>query len=63
MVAIMFSGYSIGGILVALFGLKVIPNLGWEWMFFIGAIPLLSIPLLNKYLPESLYHYVVKKNI
>ncbi|MCM3186398.1 MFS transporter [Priestia megaterium] len=61
MVAIMFSGYSIGGILVALLGLKVIPNLGWEWMFFIGAIPLLSIPLLNKYLPESLYYYVVKK--
>ena len=60
MVGIMFSGYSIGGILVSLFGIKVIPELGWEWMFFIGAIPLVAIPFLIKSLPESLYYYVEK---
>ena len=60
MVGIMFSGYSIGGILVSLFGMKVIPELGWEWMFFIGAIPLVAIPFLIKSLPESLYYYVEK---
>ncbi|WP_285769410.1 aromatic acid/H+ symport family MFS transporter [Peribacillus sp. SI8-4] len=60
MVAIMFSGYSIGGIMVSLLGMNVIPALGWRWMFFIGAIPLLSIPLLIKFLPESLYYYVEK---
>ncbi|MGE7604550.1 MFS transporter [Peribacillus sp. NPDC097675] len=61
MVGIMFSGYSIGGILVSLFGMKVIPELGWEWMFFIGTIPLLALPFLIKYLPESLYYYVEKE--
>lgn len=60
MVGVMFSGYSIGGILVSLLGMKVIPDLGWQWMFFIGAIPLLSIPFLIKYLPDSLYYYVEK---
>ncbi|MFJ7755998.1 MFS transporter [Peribacillus muralis] len=60
MVAIMFSGYSIGGILVSLLGMNVIPALGWNWMFFIGAIPLLAIPFLIKFLPESLYYYVEK---
>ena len=58
MVGIMFSGYSIGGILVSVFGIWVIPNLGWQWMFFIGAIPLLLLPLMIKTLPESVYSYV-----
>ncbi|MGE7591253.1 MFS transporter [Peribacillus sp. NPDC101480] len=30
MVGVMFSGYSIGGILVSLLGMKVIPDLGWQ---------------------------------
>ena len=58
MVGIMFSGYSIGGIAVSVFGIWVIPNLGWQWMFFIGAIPLLMLPLMIKTLPESVYFYV-----
>lgn len=60
MVGIMFSGYSIGGIFVSLFGMKVIPTVGWNWMFFIGAVPLAALPFLIKYLPESLYYYVEK---
>jgi MFS transporter, AAHS family, benzoate transport protein len=58
MVGIMFSGYSIGGILVSLFGIWVIPSFGWQWMFFIGAIPLLMIPFMVLSLPESIYYYV-----
>ena len=60
MVAIMFSGTAIGGILVALLGMKVIPTLGWQWMFYIGALPLLSIPFLIKFLPESLAYYAAR---
>ena len=63
LIGIMFSGYSIGGILVSLCGMKVIPSLGWNWMFYIGAIPLLAIPFLIKHLPESLYYYVKKGEI
>lgn len=60
MVGIMFSGYSIGGICVALLGIWIIPNLGWQWMFFIGAIPLLLLPFMIKSMPESIYYYVKK---
>jgi len=58
LVGIMFSGYSIGGIIVALCGMWVIPSLGWQWMFFIGAIPLLFLPIMIFSLPESIYFYV-----
>ena len=58
MVGIMFSGYSIGGIIVAVSGIWVIPHLGWQWMFFIGAIPLLLLPFMVKSLPESIYSLV-----
>lgn len=60
MVGIMFSGYSIGGICVALLGIWVIPNLGWQWMFYIGAIPLLLLPFMIKSMPESIYYYIKK---
>lgn len=58
MVGIMFSGYSIGGILVSLCGMWVIPSFGWQWMFFIGTIPLLMLPFMIFSLPESIYFYV-----
>lgn len=60
LVGIMFSGYSIGGIIVSLCGMWVIPSLGWQWMFFIGAIPLLMLPFMIVSLPESIYFYVKK---
>ena len=62
MVGIMFSGYPLGAILVSITGMNVIPNLGWEWMFYIGALPLLSIPFLIKFMPESISYYVAKGN-
>lgn len=31
----------------------VVPNLGWRWMFGIGAAPLLLLPLVYLWLPES----------
>ncbi len=60
MVGIVQTGFSLGGILVALLGIAVIPKFGWEWMFFIGGIPLLVLPFIIKYLPESIT-YLVKK--
>ena len=58
MVGIMFSGYSIGGIAVAISGIWVIPHLGWQWMFFIGAIPFLLLPLMVRTMPESIYSLI-----
>ncbi len=45
--------FSIGLPGAALFGVFVVPNLGWQWMFILGAIPaLIAIPLRTM-LPES----------
>lgn len=54
LVTTMFSGYAVGGVMAALLGAWFTPNFGWEIMFFIAGIPLLLIPLIWKYLPESL---------
>lgn len=34
-------------------GTLVVPRLGWEWMFFIGALPIVIVPVLRRVLPES----------
>ena len=54
MVAIMFSGYSIGGMVAAILGIQLIPVWGWKPMFFIAALPLALLPLVLWKLPESL---------
>lgn len=52
--AVMFCGYSIGGIVAALAAIWVIPDLGWRAMFVIGAVlGLVLLPLAWKLLPES----------
>ncbi|WP_313088417.1 MFS transporter [Pseudomonas sp.] len=54
LVAIMFSGYSVGGMLSAGVGIFMLPRFGWESMFFAAAVPLLLLPLILYYLPESI---------
>ncbi|MDA8485706.1 MFS transporter [Pseudomonas resinovorans] len=53
LVAIMFSGYSLGGMLSAGVGIYMLPRFGWEAMFFAALLPLLLLPLILWYLPES----------
>lgn len=53
LVAIMFSGYSVGGMLAAGVGIYMLPRFGWESMFFAAAVPLLLLPLIFWLLPES----------
>ena len=53
LVAIMFSGYSVGGMLAAGVGIYMLPRFGWESMFFAAAVPLLLLPLILWLLPES----------
>ncbi|WP_347474063.1 MFS transporter [Acinetobacter thermotolerans] len=54
LVTTMFSGYAVGGVMAALFGAWFTPNFGWESMFFIAGVPLLLLPVIWKFLPESL---------
>ena len=53
LVAVMFSGYSLGGVLAAGLGIYMLPRWGWQSMFFSAAVPLLLLPLILWKLPES----------
>lgn len=61
LVALMFSGYSLGGVLAAGVGIYVLPRFGWEFMFFAAIIPLLLVPVLIWKLPESI-GFLVREN-
>lgn len=53
LVALMFSGYAVGGILAAGIGIWMLPAFGWQSMFFAAIVPLLLLPLIAWKLPES----------
>ena len=54
LVAIMFSGYSLGGLISAGAGIYMLPRHGWQSMFFLATLPLLLLPVILHYLPESI---------
>lgn len=58
---LMFSGYAVGGIFAALIGKQFIAQYGWQIVFFVAAAPLLTIPFLLKFMPESL-SFLIKQN-
>lgn len=53
LVAVMFSGYAVGGMVAAGIGIFMLPRFGWQAMFFAAAAPLVLLPLLLRALPES----------
>lgn len=61
LVALMFSGYAIGGMASALLGSFLVPVYGWEIMFYIAIIPFIALPVIWKFLPESLMYLTNKK--
>lgn len=59
--SLMFSGYSIGGVLAALTALWLLPIGGFRAMFVVGALPLIVVlPLAVKMLPESVAFLAAK---
>ncbi|WP_244817451.1 aromatic acid/H+ symport family MFS transporter [Caballeronia sp. Lep1P3] len=61
--ALIYTGYSIGGIAVALLAIAWLPSHGWRGMFWLGAMPLALMPLVARYLPESIDFLVAKGRI
>lgn len=61
LVALMFSGYAVGGMISAGLGIWIVPNFGWQIMFFLAGVPLLLLPLMLKYLPESVAFLMAQK--
>jgi AAHS family benzoate transporter-like MFS transporter len=54
LVTLMFSGYAVGGIVAALLGKGLIETYGWQSVFFAAGLPILLIPFILKFLPESM---------
>ncbi|GJH10523.1 MFS transporter [Caballeronia novacaledonica] len=61
MVTVMFSGYSIGGMLAALVGKAMIERYGWQSVFIAAGFPALLAPVILKYMPESLA-FLIRNN-
>ena len=45
--------FPIGLVAASLLGLWIVPNYGWQWMFYIGALPAILALMLRMLLPES----------
>jgi AAHS family benzoate transporter-like MFS transporter len=59
--ALMYSGYSFGGIFAALAGIALLPETDFRVMYAIGALPLVVVlPIAWKYLPESIAFLAAK---
>jgi len=59
--ALMFVGYSVGGVLAAVLALALAADHGWRPLMAIGAAPLLIVlPLAWRFLPESVGYLVAK---
>ncbi|MBB6446266.1 MFS transporter [Bacillus benzoevorans] len=54
MIAIVFCGYSVGSMTVALVGKSIIGTMGWQPLYWLAGIMLLIMPFLLKSIPESL---------
>lgn len=58
LVTLVFAGYSVGGILVALTAKQLIESHGWQWVFFVAGLPVILIPFILKTVPESLAYLI-----
>lgn len=61
LVTLVFAGYSIGGILVALIGKQLIETYGWPSVFFTALAPVLLIPFIMMTMPQSMPFLIRKK--
>lgn len=62
LVAAMFTGFNLGSALVGFAAAALIPHAGWRSVLVLGgALPLLLLPVLYMYLPESARFMVARK--
>lgn len=45
--------FSVGVVAAGLVGVWVVPHLGWQYMFVIGALPVLIVYAIKRFVPES----------
>ena len=54
LITVMFSGYSVGGIVAALVGRGLIESYGWQGVFLAAAAPAVLLPWIWRQMPESM---------
>ncbi len=54
LITLMMCGYAVGGILAAWLGKEMIAQHGWQSVFLAGLAPVVLIPFILRYLPESM---------
>jgi AAHS family benzoate transporter-like MFS transporter len=59
--AVMFTGYSFGIVLGAVLSILLLQNHGWRFLFWIGILPILLVPFIILYLPESV-NFLLARN-
>lgn len=53
--AVMFSGYSVGGVIAAVSAITLLPDINFKVLYLLGALPLVTLlPVAYKFLPESI---------
>ncbi len=61
MVTVMYLGFAAGGVLGSFAAKVLIEPYGWQAIFYFGGVaPLLLVPFLLRYMPESM-HYLVRQ--
>jgi AAHS family benzoate transporter-like MFS transporter len=60
MYAIMYTGYAFGGVFSALISMFFLEEYGWRLLFMIGAVPILAVPFIIKFMPESIDFLIAK---
>src|ERR1700730_10554081 len=62
LISIMSCGLPMGGLLIGIFAVPMIPRFGWESVFYLGGlVPILLVPLLIRQLPESIRFLALRK--
>lgn len=51
---LMYSGFAFGGVVASVFGVLFIGGFGWRFLFWLGVMPIILVPVIIKYLPESI---------
>ncbi|MCA8057388.1 MULTISPECIES: MFS transporter [Burkholderia cepacia complex] len=54
LVTLMFSGYSVGGMLAAVLGKALLLKYGWESVFIAAGLPAVLVPFVLRYMCESM---------
>jgi MFS transporter, putative metabolite:H+ symporter len=52
-VLLLQSAFAIGVVITSLVSIWIVPHLGWQWMFYLGALPALLALFMRRLLPES----------